>query len=94
MMKVDEPVILEGWLKKQGEKGMIKSWKDRYFKQGAAALYSLSLSLSLYVCVCVCVCKFECIGWSLNTRVSVTLSVSECKRESECDCESESGCEC
>lgn len=39
LSKVDEPVILEGWLKKQGEKGMIKSWKDRYFKQVGDKLY-------------------------------------------------------
>eukprot|EP01102_Stenamoeba_stenopodia_P017447 TRINITY_DN624_c0_g1_i1.p1 TRINITY_DN624_c0_g1~~TRINITY_DN624_c0_g1_i1.p1 ORF type:complete len:749 (-),score=234.13 TRINITY_DN624_c0_g1_i1:126-2372(-) len=33
------PTQLSGWLKKQGEKGPIKSWKKRYFRQSDSKLF-------------------------------------------------------
>jgi len=33
------PIQLSGWLKKQGEKGPIKSWKKRYFRQNDSKLF-------------------------------------------------------
>ena len=33
MQVVEKPKILEGYIKKQGEKGIINTFKERYFKQ-------------------------------------------------------------